>query len=109
MKLQPEVAKTRFPTGYDGLWKTLVSAPRPSDHRELGQTNAQQIGAGFPTTLVPPRRRTATTTATFPLRWTTTATGWVLFRSTNGYFFDCQGSDEMAKVGTFLINKWVLF
>ena len=39
----------------------------------------------------------------------TTAAGRVLFRSTNGCFFDCQGSDEMARVGTFSINKWVLF
>jgi hypothetical protein len=108
--LLPEISKTQFPTGCAGLWKTLVSVRRLPDHKGLVQTNAQQIGAGFPTTLVPQRKHTTTTTATFPLRLTkTTAAGWVLFRSTNGYFFDCQGSDEIAKVGTFSINKWVLF
>ena len=36
-------------------------------------------------------------------------TGWVTFRLSSGYFFDCQGSDETAQVGHFSIVKWVLF
>ena len=35
--------------------------------------------------------------------------GWVTFRLSNGYFFNCQGSDETAQVGHFSIVKWVLF
>ena len=40
---------------------------------------------------------------------TATAMGWVLFRLSNGYFFNCQGSDETTQVGHFSIVKWVLF
>ena len=36
-------------------------------------------------------------------------TGWVTFRLSSGYFFNCQGSDETAQVGHFSIVKWVLF
>ena len=35
--------------------------------------------------------------------------GWVPFRLSSGYFFNCQGSDEIAQVGHFSIVKWVLF
>ena len=37
------------------------------------------------------------------------AMGWVTFRLSKGYFFNCQGSDETAQVGHFSIVKWVLF
>ena len=46
---------------------------------------------------------------TLPTAPTATALGWVLFRLSNGYFFNCQGSDETTQVGTFSIVKWVLF
>jgi len=40
---------------------------------------------------------------------TAPTTRWVLFRLSNGYFFDCQGSGKTAQVGLFSIVKWVLF
>jgi hypothetical protein len=38
-----------------------------------------------------------------------TMTEWVTFRLSNGYFFDCQDSDENSQVGHFSIVKWALF
>jgi hypothetical protein len=35
--------------------------------------------------------------------------GWVRFRLSSGYFFNCQGSDETGQVGTFSVVKRVLF
>jgi len=35
--------------------------------------------------------------------------GWLTFRLSTGYFFNCQDSDETAQVAHFSIVKWLLF
>jgi hypothetical protein len=45
----PDLATARFPTGYCGLWKTLVSVPDLQGYSLTEQANIQELtAAGFP-------------------------------------------------------------
>ncbi len=53
INLCPELATVRFPTGYSGLWKTLVLVPRFQDFHLTGQVNSRELAtAGFPQPLL---------------------------------------------------------
>ena len=43
------ITTARFPTGYSGPWKTLISVPRLQDQKMTGQADSQETTpAGFP-------------------------------------------------------------